>query len=155
MFSILVGCLPGIIAGDFKAYEGSDRLDHELAVIDNWGECTWCLTSVEKGGYLYYEMSRDGYAKAIKLAPGRYIVSIRYGEPYPPDVLFNPRKGWARHAGAIDLQAGHTYTIKTDSCIFACVCYSYERCFLWIEDAGTGEVVRGSRTEAPSPSPVP
>src|SRR5215470_17948221 len=73
---ILAGC--GLIAPDFKAYSGPDLPDAQVAVLDNWSDCHYCVKSVTADGRVYFRESHDGLRKNIKLRAGTF--TIDYGE---------------------------------------------------------------------------
>lgn len=122
---LLAAC--GLTAPDMKAYQGDEIADSQLAIVWNW-DCPFCVDSIKKDGFVYFDYALDGLRKRIRLKPAAYEIAYSYLAFETPMV--------ERRSDTIELEAGHTYEIKDDSC-YRC------RTYLWIEDSATGRVVGG------------
>jgi len=131
----LGGC--GLMAPDMKAYQGPDMSDSQLAVVEGEWDCPACLASVREGGYVYYDESRDGMRRSIKLRPGVYDVA--YQTHTEAGVI-----PFAR-SDRVELKAGHTYMVRNDVCFAFCFSMPSYTNYFWIEDIATGQVVSGTK----------
>ncbi|MGE0117475.1 MAG: hypothetical protein AB7S71_04695 [Dongiaceae bacterium] len=135
--AMVLGCAAcGLTAPDMTAYQGPDLGDQQLAVVENRGDCPFCIVSIEREGYLYFDASRDGLRKSVKLAPGAYEVTYEY-RSYKTQAV--------RRSDTIELKAGHIYDVKRDVCYMFCFDMPSYTTYLWIEDSATGQVVAGVR----------
>ncbi len=132
-FLLLVGSC-GYAAPDFDASSPPQVSDAELAIIDNWKDCSFCVVLIKTEAHeTVYNPRRDGLAKRIKLQPGRYEFWAE----------FSSYKGTgAKIDQFIDFQAGHTYVIRSSDCYWGCS--SPYPNWLWIEDTSSQKVVAGT-----------
>lgn len=129
LVGLLSGCstLPREI---YHGYSGPYLPDASLAIVD-LGTAQWVRIDDLR-------VDRARYS-AVKLRPGAY--DIEFGRAFGVSFLVDPRMlVEQKQSATVTLEAGHTYRLQADR--------TYGRgyrVYFWIEDAGTGNVVYGSR----------
>ena len=127
----ITGCAT---AQTFKAYEGPERPQDELAILD-WSSGGW-VDSIDG-------KSDPRFARGLLVAP---YDAIRRAELLPgkhtikyTDYFY--KLGYRNGEGVIDMKPGHVYILKHDRS------YPFrpKEGAAWIEDQTTGEVVLGSK----------
>ncbi len=123
----------------FIAPHSAGRPDQDVAIIINtkrwgagWGAgCPFCVRSIRRveDNSWVYEAHRDGQdVNPLRLMPGRYQIGLVWFNAHPMVM-----KG-ASLEGELDLQAGHTYTVRLQVQFFA-------KDKIWITDDTDGRVL--------------
>jgi hypothetical protein len=138
---LLSGCA-GQPTYDF--YYGPQLTEKDVATIVPKRGCLHCVAWIrpDKQTDIYIYPAREGsfdtpeVPEKFSIPPGRYELNIR---------AHRGRTVGASWVGYVDLEPGHTYEVKSDSCTIYCW-GSYEvlrQTWVWIEDSDTSEVLLG------------
>lgn len=122
---------------EVRLYDGPTREAHEVATIDQGAGCYTCVKSIRRFDQKdpIYTVSPQGWEPAgsglnrpnkIIVLPGKYVVTLSFS-------------GAAGSTGYVDLQPGHTYQVLNN--IFS----GFNKAFVWMQDADTGEVLLGEK----------
>ena len=122
---------------ELHLYDGPKREAHEVATIDQGAGCYTCVKYIRRFDQKdpTYTVPPPGWEPAgsglnrpnkISVLPGKYLVTLSYETA-------------AESTGYVDLQPGHTYQVLND--IFT----DFNKAFVWMEDADTGEVLLGEK----------
>ncbi len=131
LFMAVSGCTLTAAREIYIGYPGPIRPDEEVATL-LLKEADWVM------------IDRDGihlskfYAQ-IKLLPGEH--HLEWSETFVVSVLVNPEmEDSAVWGETVTLEANHTYLVRGNRSTGP----GYQM-FLWIEDAGTGEIIAGRK----------
>jgi hypothetical protein len=151
---LLPALLPGCTVsgppprGTFTNAEGITASDQQVAILETIGigehACVFCIEGIsrEDGSLIYTKGALP--IERFKLVPGTYIVDYFYKSSR----LRRPERSTAR-TDAVELKAGHTYTVKAQPCLWAECPRDGKHVTVWIEDAATADVVAGVRWYTP------
>jgi hypothetical protein len=146
---LLAGCT-SLYNYEFNAPGTQGLPKEDLSVIENIGDCPWCLDFIRQGDEIIWDKDIDPREQCWKndLCTSPYIL-LRPGV-YTIGFSYRARKtGKIFHEGTVELKLGHTYQILEESCIGFGSCdkkrmrsYTVD---VWLEDTETSEIVIGCR----------
>ncbi len=130
-----------------ELYDGPQREDEHVATIDPLPGCLHCVYSIRltgKQNNIYTYPTREdpfetlAVPKKFRVPPGRYEVYIW---------AVRGKSAGASWVGAVDLEPGHTYRVKSDTCVLFCwgTYNALWQTWVWMEEAAAGDVLLGLR----------
>lgn len=131
-----------------ELYDGPQREDEHVATIVTlrW-ECFNCVGWIRltgKQNNIYTYPTREdpfetlAVPKKFRVPPGRYEVYIW---------AVRGKSAGASWVGEVDLEPGHTYRVKSDTCVLFCwgTYNALWQTWVWMEEAAAGDVLLGLR----------
>lgn len=136
---------------EVDAYDGPRRDDQDVASIDQEVSCIFesCVVLVRKGELILFSIenhSAQGFdtPNKIRLLPGEYQIRLEYKYEYRTSAFGELGSKRTSAFGEVSLSPGRTYNVVTDECT---TCGVSAKPFVWMEEAGSGEVVLGESLE--------
>lgn len=131
-----------------ELYDGPQREDEHVATIDPLPGCLHCVYSIRltgKQNNIYtYPVKESPFdtptpPSKFRVPPGRYEVYIW---------AVRGKSAGASWVGEVDLEPGHTYRVKSDTCVLFCwgTYNALWQTWVWMEEAAAGDVLLGVRT---------
>lgn len=130
-----------------ELYDGPQREDEHVATIDPLPGCFHCVYSIRltgKQNNIYtYPVKESPFdtptpPSKFRVPPGRYEVYIW---------AVRGKSAGASWVGEVDLEPGHTYRVKSDTCVLFCwgTYNALWQTWVWMEEAAAGDVLLGLR----------